>query len=98
MNTTNTMLTALLTGDETVDAQLRTAYALGLKQGKAVDRENIKRAVQIEVTRRLLTALMRAQQLDLSTAMVTLSIPKKERKTYVKIFAEKNRQKHSRST
>lgn len=98
MNTTDTMLTPLLTGDETVDAKLRTAYALGLKQGKVVDRENIKRAVQIEVTRRLLTALMRVQQLDLKTAMITLAIPRKERKTYVKIFAAKSRQKQSRRT
>lgn len=98
MNTTDNMLTHLLTGDETVDAKLRTAYALGLKQGRAADRENLKRAAHIDTTRQLLAALMRALQLDLQTAMITLAIPRKERKTYVKIFAAKSRQKQSRRT
>lgn len=97
MNSTDTQLSALLTGNEELDAQLRAAYELGLKQGRAVDRENLKRAAQIETTRHLLAALMRAQRLDLQTAMVTLAIPKKDRKTYVKIFAEKERQKQARS-
>lgn len=51
---------------------------------------------QIEATRHLLAALMRAQRLDLQAAMVTLSIPRTDRKTYVKIFAEKERQKRAR--
>lgn len=96
MNMTDTQLTALLTGNEELDAQLRAAYELGLKQGRAVDRDNLKRAGQIEATRHLLAALMCAQKIDLPTAMVTLAIPKKERKTYVKIFAEKARQKQAR--
>ena len=96
MNMTDTQLTALFTGDEAHDTQLRAAFDLGLRQGRAVDRENLKRAAQIEATRHLLAALMRAQRLDLQTAMVTLAIPKKERKTYVKIFAEKERRKQIR--
>lgn len=96
MNMTDTQLTALLTGSEELDAQLRAAYELGLKQGRAVDRDNLKRAAQIEATRHLLAALMRAQKIDLQTAMVTLAIPKKERKTYVKIFTEKERQRLGR--
>ena len=93
---TDTRLTALLTGNEELDAQLQAAYELGLKQGRAVDRENLKRAAQIDATRHLLASLMRAQRLDLNTAMVTLAIPKKDRKTYMKIFAEKARQKQAR--
>ena len=93
---TDTQLTGLLTGNEELDAQLRAAYELGVRQGRAMDRENLKRAAQIEATRHLLAALMRAQGLNLQTAMVTLSIPKKERETYTKIFAEKARQKMNR--
>lgn len=96
MNTTDTQLTALFTGIDEHDAQLRAAYELGLRQGRALDRDNLKRTAQIEVTKHLLAALMRAQQINLQTAMVTLEIPKKERKTYVKIFAEKARLKESR--
>ena len=96
MNMTDTQLTALLTGNEAFDAQLRAAFELGVRIGRATDRENLKRAAQIEATRHLLAALMRAQRLDLQAAMVTLAIPKKERKTYVRIFAEKARQKQAR--
>lgn len=96
MNATDTQLTGLLTGNEELDAQLRKAFELGLRQGRVVDRDNLKRAAQIEATRHLLAALMRAQKIDLQTAMVTLSIPKKDRKTYTKIFAEKARQKQAR--
>lgn len=98
MNMTNTQLTELITDNEEFDAQLRAAYELGLKQGRAVDRANLQRAAQIEATRHLLATLMRAQRIDLQAAMVTLAIPKKDRKTYVKIFAEKERQKQARST
>ena len=96
MNATDTQLTELLTGNEEHDTRLRVAFDLGLRQGRAVDRANLQRAAQIEATRHLLAALMRAQKIDLQTAMITLSIPKKERKTYVKIFAEKARQKQAR--
>ena len=96
MNATDTQLTELLTGNEEHDARLRAAFDLGLRQGRAVDRENLKRAAQIEATRHLLAALMRAQRIDLQSAMVTLAIPRKDRKTYAKIFAEKARQKQAR--
>ena len=96
MNMTNTQLTGLLTGSEKTDCRIQAAYELGLRQGRAVDRANLQRAAQIEATRHLLAALMRAQHLDLNAAMITLAIPKKERKTYVKIFAEKERQKQAR--
>ena len=96
MNAIDTQLTTLLTGNEEHDTRLRAAFDLGLRQGRAVDRANLQRAAQIEATKHLLAALMRAQRLDLQAAMVTLAIPKKERKTYVKIFAEKARQKQMR--
>ena len=96
MNMTDTQLTALFTGDEAHDTQLRAAFELGFRQGRAVDRANLQRTAQIEATRHLLAALMRAQKIDLQTAMVTLAIPKKDRKTYIKIFAEKARQKQAR--
>ncbi|MBQ9168531.1 MAG: hypothetical protein IJX67_09020 [Oscillospiraceae bacterium] len=96
MNMTDTQLAGLLTGNEEHDIQLQAAYELGLRQGRAVDRANLQRSAKIEATKRLLAALMRAQRLDLQTAMVTLAIPRKERKTYTKIFAEKARQKQAR--
>lgn len=96
MNMTDTQLTGLFTGNEELDAQLRAAFELGVRTGRATDRENLKRAAQIEATRHLLAALMRAQRIDLQTAMVTLAIPKKDRKTYTKILAEKARQKQAR--
>ena len=96
MNMTDTQLTGLLTGDEAHDTQLRAAFELGFRQGRVVDRANLQRAAQIEATRHLLAALMRAQRLDLQAAMITLAIPKKDRKTYTKIFAEKARQKQVR--
>ena len=30
--------------------------------------------------------------------MIALAIPRKERKTYIKIFSEKSRRKHSKNT
>ena len=93
---TDTQLTELLIGNEELDAQFRAAFELGFRQGRAVDRANLQRTAQIEATRHLLAALMRAQKIDLQTAMVTLAIPKKDRKTYIKIFAEKARQKQAR--
>lgn len=96
MNMTDTRLTALLTGNEELDAQLQAAFELGVRTGRATDRENLKRTAEIEAIRHLLAALMRAQRLNLNTAMVTLAIPKKDRKTYMKIFAEKARQKQAR--
>lgn len=96
MNTTDTNFTALLTGAEATDNMLRAAYELGLRNGRASDRDNLKRSAEIETTKRLLTALMSAQRIDLTTAMIALAIPKKERKTYIKIFAEKARQRMNR--
>ena len=96
MNMTDTQLTGLFTGNEELDAQLRAAFELGVRTGRATDRENLKRTAEIEATRHLLAALMRAQRIDLQTAMVTLAIPKKDRKTYTKIFVEKARQKQAR--
>lgn len=93
MDNSNAHLTGLLTGDEEFDTKLQTAFTLGLRQGRVIDRTNLQRAAQIEATRHLLAALMRAQQMDLQAAMITLAIPRKDRKTYEKIFAEKARQK-----
>ena len=93
MDNSNAHLTGLLTGNEEFDAKLQAAFALGLRQGRVIDRTNLQRAAQIEATRHLLAALMRAQQMDLQAAMITLAIPRKDRKTYEKIFAEKARQK-----
>ena len=96
MNMTDTQLTGLFTGNEELDAQLQAAFELGVRTGRATDRENLKRTAEIEATRHLLAALMRAQRIDLQTAMVTLAIPKKDRKTHTKIFVEKARQKQAR--
>lgn len=67
-----------------------------MRQGRAVDRANLQRAAQIEATKHLLAALMSAQHMDLTAAMVTLAVPKKDRKTYTKIFSEKAQQKQAR--
>ena len=96
MNTPDTQLTALFTGNEELDTQLQAAFDLGFRQGRSIDRANLQRSAEIEATKRLLAALMRVQHLDLNVAMITLAIPKKDRKTYTKIFAEKARQKMNR--
>ena len=96
MNTSDTHITDLYTGNAELDTRLQVAYELGLKHGPSIDRENLKRNTEIRTTEVLLAALMRSQHVDLQTAMVTLSIPRKERKTYVKIFAAKERQKKAR--
>lgn len=98
MDAIDTKLTELLTGNVETDDRLRAAYEMGLRSGRTLDRESLKRNTEIETTKRLLAALMRAQQLNLQSAMVALSIPRKERKTYIKIFTEKTRQKQARCT
>lgn len=96
MNTTETALADLLTGDAGMDAKLREAFALGIRHGQAADRKSIQRSAEIDVTRRLLTTLMRVQHLDLEAALVTLQIPRAERKTYAKIFAHRESQRQAR--
>lgn len=93
MNTTDNRLSELLTGSEETDNQIRRSFELGLRQGKALDRESLRRNVKIDTTRRLLIALMATQGFDLQTAMKALRIPKSERKTFVKLF-ERNK-KHA---
>lgn len=93
MNTNDTNITDLYTGDPELDLRLQAAYELGLKHSPTKDRENLKRNTEIRTTVVLLAALMRSQRLDLRAAMIALAIPRKERKTYIKIFAEKSRRK-----
>lgn len=95
MNSTDTILSDLLTGHEETDNRLRRAFELGLRRGSFLDRESVKRNSQIQTTRQLLNSLMISQGIDLQTAMVTLRIPKNERKTYVKVFAEKRKGCHN---
>lgn len=93
MNATDTSLAGLLTGCEEIDSKIRNAFSLGIRHGQEADRKNIQRSAEINVTRRILATLMRVQRLDLHAAMVTLQIPRKERETYVKIFAHKEMQR-----
>lgn len=91
MNTTENNIAQLLTGSEDTDHRIQTAYEMGLRQGRIEDRKNLQRSAQIDTTRRLLAALMRTQGIDLQTAMITLQIPKADRKTYIRIFANKQK-------
>lgn len=97
MNTTETALAGLLTGNEDVDNSLRQAFSLGVRHGRASARKDFQRSIQIDVTRQILGTLMRVQQLDLETAMATLQISRSDRKTYVKLFANKERQRQIRN-
>lgn len=97
MNTTDAILSELLTGAETTDARIREAFLLGIRHGAAADRQGIRRSAQLETTRHLIAILMRAQHLDLETAMVTLQIPRSDRKTLVKLFSTKERQRQARA-
>lgn len=93
MNTTETILAELLTGVEATDRRITEAFRLGIRHGAAADRQGIQRSTKIEVTRRILGTLMRTQHIDLDEAMVLLQIPRAERKTYIKLFANKERQR-----
>lgn len=91
MNTTNNQLSELLTGSEETDNQIRRAFELGLRRGRILDRDSVKRNAQIQTTRQLLNSLMATQNIDLQTAMKVLRIPNAERKTFVKLFGEKQK-------
>lgn len=91
MSTTVKHIDELLTGSEETDSRIRDAYELGLQLGRAVDRDNLQRCAKIDTTRKLLATLMRSQSIDLQKAMVTLQIPKAERKTYARIFTGKQK-------
>lgn len=91
MNHTDNLLAGLYTGCEDTDSLLRAAFDLGMRRGKVLDRESIQRNAQIQATRKLLNALMSTQGIDLQTAMISLQIPRSERKTYEKIFAAKRK-------
>lgn len=95
MNTTNNQLAELLTGSEETDNQIRRAFELGLRRGRILDRESVKRNAQIQTTRQLLNSLMATQNIDLQTAMKVLRIPNAERKTFVKLFGEKRKTRSS---
>ena len=96
MNTTETVLAGLLTGDEATDSRITEAFRLGIRHGTASDRQSIQRSAKIEATRRILGTLMNTQHIDLDAAMVMLQIPRAERKTYIKLFANKERQRQVR--
>ncbi len=91
MNNTENLLAGLFTGCEDTDSLLQEAFDLGLRHGKALDRESIQRNAHIQSTKKLLNALMSTQGIDLQTAMINLQIPRSERKTYEKIFAAKRK-------
>ena len=91
MNTTDNLLAELLTGFEDADSRIRAAFDLGLRRGKALDREGIQRNAHIQATRKLLNSLMNTQGMDLQKAMIALQIPKAERKTYEKIFSARRK-------
>lgn len=93
MNTTAINISELLTGKEEIDLLIRNAYDLGMRHGKVLDRESLRRNVQVDTTKRLLKSLMCTQGIDLQTALIKLRIPKAERKTYVKIFVSKQNKK-----
>ena len=94
MNTTENCLAELLTGCDDTDVRIRAAFDMGLRRGKEQDREGLKLNAQIQTTKKLLNSLMATQHIDLQAAMNALRIPRVERKTYVKLWteAQKNKQ------
>lgn len=97
MNNTDDLLAGLFTGCEDTDSLLRAAFDLGLRHGKALDRESVQRNAQIQAIRKLLNSLMNTQGMDLQKAMIALQIPKAERKTYEKIFAARKSDRRKNS-
>lgn len=93
MNSIDKTLAGLLTGNVETDDRLRKAFALGLRRGRFLDRESVKRNAQIQTTRQLLNALMATQNIDLQTAMNALRIPRADRKIFVKLWEEKTKRK-----
>ena len=91
MKVNENQMAELLTGSQDTDDLLRAAYDLGLRRGKELDRESLRLNVKIDTTRRLLIALMATQNIDLQAAMNALRIPRTERKTFVKLWAEKSK-------
>lgn len=97
MNTTDTALAVLSTGNEDIDNALRQAFSMGVRHGQATAKKCNHRSIQLNVTQQILATLMRVQHLDLAAAMATLQIPKSDRKTYKKLFATKERQRQARA-
>ena len=89
------ILTELLTGCEDTDRRIRAAFDLGFQQSKELDRDSIKLNTRIQTIRMALIALMTTQGMDLQTAMIALRIPRKERKTYIKILDGHKRNKRT---
>ncbi|MBP3673484.1 MAG: hypothetical protein J6J18_06615 [Oscillospiraceae bacterium] len=89
MSKTDIILATLLTGEVETDHKLRQAFDLGLRHGEAADRKNLQLYARIEQTTRLLTALMRAQNIDLEQAMDIFCIPRKEKDTYRRIITKR---------
>ncbi len=68
----------------TLQEQLAAARAEGIRQGK------------LDATKRALQMLQKTTHCTLDDALLMLEVPRKERKTYVKIFAAVARQKQKR--
>ncbi len=82
-------LEALLTGYPELDRRIREAFEAGRKLGMAEDRENVKKTVRLDTTKKILLQTMGQQHISLDQAMTQLNIPHKERKTYAALLKTK---------
>lgn len=88
-------LTALLGGDEAENARLCQAYSLGRAAGVLDGRADGRRIEALNTTINHLRCLVRSGR-PLEESMILLDIPRKERKTYEKIFESRASQKRKK--
>ena len=88
MCTQTPTLNELLTGNEQIDILIRAAYDCGMQRCNVLLRQK-----EIDLTVRVLQHLMREQKMPLQAALQVLQIPRKDRPTYIQIFAAREKQR-----
>ena len=88
MKTNQPNLAGLFTGNDQIDVLIQAAYDCGMQRCNVLLRQK-----EIHLTVRVLQHLMREQKMPLQAALQVLQIPRKDRPTYIQIFAAREKQR-----
>lgn len=91
MNTTDTALAGLITGDAGVDAKIRQAYAMGIEY--AVSHPDKDQLIKSRV--KLASRLIRTFRCTPEAALIAMDVPRKERKPVLKILQVQEQQRQA---
>lgn len=92
MNTTDTALAGLLTGDVVLDAKLREAYSLGVRQGQREPRMEFL----IQQRAKQASGIIRAFHCTPLEAVIAMGLTKKDRKPVLKVLETQAKHKENR--